>query len=243
MPQALPFVPATFHLDGQAEETRVSFDAAPYLAQATLGELSDLADCGWGDDYAADAVAQWSAGASDQATTAGTLARLLEEAAQNQVGFTVTIDDTCAVEFLLDHRPEWLVEEVFDRVVAEDRVQDRMRPQPAPSRIGDLSPADIERHVASLLYNSDYLAQEFIDPAAAMIYRLVYTYGPDHLVVIMQGHVADALPAAAEQAPRADLYQAAGIPATEAWRMDQSDATRPTEQALRTLAGLNAGTA
>lgn len=48
-------VPAECYSDDHACE--VTFDAAPWLKKATVKEIVDLAECGWGGDYPADQVA------------------------------------------------------------------------------------------------------------------------------------------------------------------------------------------
>src|SRR5437879_738008 len=50
-----PPIEAEVHSDDGVHE--VTFDAALWFAQATDDEIRDLAKCGWGGDYPADAVA------------------------------------------------------------------------------------------------------------------------------------------------------------------------------------------
>jgi hypothetical protein len=55
-------VPAECH----TETTRSAFDAERWFSQASDEEIVDLANCGWGGNYAADRVAEFIAGFHEQ---------------------------------------------------------------------------------------------------------------------------------------------------------------------------------
>jgi hypothetical protein len=95
-------VRAECHSDDYAWQ--VPFDAAPWFAQATDGEILDLAACGWGGDYPADAVARFFEPLN--AEIAGLFEYLWRQGGrQVGPGFECRVEAAYAVRWVRRHRP------------------------------------------------------------------------------------------------------------------------------------------
>lgn len=92
------------------------FDAVHWFTIATDTEILNLAECGWGGDYAADAVAQWSSDINDKvAAMFSYVATIQDDPAKKDVcGYECHVDADDAMAWLKDHRPH-LYEQVKDK--------------------------------------------------------------------------------------------------------------------------------
>jgi hypothetical protein len=98
-------IPAEAHSDDRV--ISAEFNAGPWFEQASDHEIRDLAGCGWGGDYPADAVA---IGLAENDPGLGRLFGYLEIIAadpskKNCRGFECRVDETAALEWLRIHRP------------------------------------------------------------------------------------------------------------------------------------------
>ncbi len=84
-------------------ETDVSFDAVPWLEQASAEALKALRGIGWGGDTAADDIAWWMA--SERINVDVT--RIVNRAQDNGLGFEVYLDEEQAIPWLDANRPGW----------------------------------------------------------------------------------------------------------------------------------------
>lgn len=78
------------------------FDAAPWFEQASEEEIQELADCGWGGDYGADAVALYFEDNNPE------IAKLMEYCRSTQdsysaLGFECYVNREAAMEWLVDN--------------------------------------------------------------------------------------------------------------------------------------------
>src|SRR5947207_601044 len=99
-------IQATVHTDDHARE--VEFDAAPWFEQATDDDIRALADCAWGGDYPADAVAQFFEGKDEDI---GDLFAYLGHANEartamlaDRIGFECHVDQDEALAWLKGRR-------------------------------------------------------------------------------------------------------------------------------------------
>lgn len=98
-------IPATAHTDDHLFQA--SFDAEPYFAQASEQELAALVDCGFGGDYPADRVAEWTR----ENVPHPELASLFDYLARSPrmgrdpVGFECHVDVEAAEAWLRRHHP------------------------------------------------------------------------------------------------------------------------------------------
>jgi len=100
-----PSIKAKCYSDDHCVE--VAFDAARWFQQANDKDIIDLAGCGWGGDYAADAVAVYMA-ASDEHVAY--MFKYLEarNGRRDAPGFECHVDEVAARVWLATHRPELL---------------------------------------------------------------------------------------------------------------------------------------
>ena len=92
-------IPAECHSDDFVFDAK--FDAEPWFAHASDGEITDLAACGWGGDYPADAVAQHfdKEGCRD-------VENVMEYARRKKdMGFECSVDGGAAMRWVRDNRP------------------------------------------------------------------------------------------------------------------------------------------
>lgn len=75
------------------------FDATPWFEQATDEAIEQLADCNYGGDYAADAVAEWSAKLFDDVAAVFAYLRL------SRCGFECYVDGDGAEAWIAVNRP------------------------------------------------------------------------------------------------------------------------------------------
>lgn len=93
-----PAIAAEVHTDDRIYE--VSFDAAPYFAQASDEDLRELHKCGWGCDYPADNVAHFMDAVSPEVG-----AMFAYNARSRQPGFECNVEGDEAMTWLKQHRP------------------------------------------------------------------------------------------------------------------------------------------
>lgn len=105
-------IKAEVHSDDHNIE--VEFDAVPWFQQATDDEILDLAGCGWGGDYPADAVARFfsdsnSVGDALNQDIAGLFDYLEiiknDPFKEDQSGFECHVDEASAMKWLETNRP------------------------------------------------------------------------------------------------------------------------------------------
>ncbi len=86
-----------------------TFDAAPWLAQASDQDIRALAACGWGGDYPADAVAEWSSRHSPDVhrlfCCLNDANGIREAGGLDPIGFECHVDEGEALAWLKEHRP------------------------------------------------------------------------------------------------------------------------------------------
>ena len=104
---ATPTIKAECHSDDRVFEVR--FDALPFFLRASDQEIEDLARCGWGGDYPADAVAYF---VEDQNPDISAMLGYCQR--RRGLGFEVYVDPARAVTWLRQNR-RFLLE----RLVAE----------------------------------------------------------------------------------------------------------------------------
>jgi hypothetical protein len=91
-------IPAEVHSDDFVHQ--VQFDAEKWFGRASAEEIIDLAQCGWGGDYAADEVAQFMEDQNPE------IAALLEHCRSKvECGFECHIQPFDALNWLKHHRP------------------------------------------------------------------------------------------------------------------------------------------
>ena len=78
------------------------FDATAWFAQASQENILKLAEIGWGGDYAADDVAEWSAdGLPNKA-----MQRMFRYTQAGDMGFECHINGGDAMTWLIAHKPD-----------------------------------------------------------------------------------------------------------------------------------------
>ncbi len=103
-----PAICAEVHTDDFNAEA--SFDAAPWFAQASDKAILELADCGWGGNYAADAVAEWFADLKKNAEVVDVFDYLrahnrMARHRRSAIGFECHVNENDALGWLHQHRP------------------------------------------------------------------------------------------------------------------------------------------
>jgi hypothetical protein len=93
----LQTVRAEVHSDDYAATAK--FDAAPWLAQASDGEIEMLICCDFGGDYAADAVALWTRNHNDGVEGVFQYDELA------RTGFECHVNDEDATAWIAENRP------------------------------------------------------------------------------------------------------------------------------------------
>jgi hypothetical protein len=98
-------IPSECHSDDRTIE--IEFDTAAWFAQAEPSAIIALADCGWGGDYAADAVADFF---SDTTTSdLFTYIRLMQQRRTREtIGFECNVTESDARTWLAANRPDVL---------------------------------------------------------------------------------------------------------------------------------------
>jgi len=91
---------ANVHTDDRHYD--VNFDATAWFEQASDQEIVELADCGWGEDYPADAVAEFMADQNQE------IERLFEYVSHGKdpIGFECSVNERDARAWLKEHRPQ-----------------------------------------------------------------------------------------------------------------------------------------
>ena len=97
-------IPAEANSDDHNVE--VDFDSVHWFAQASAEEIKALGDCGWGGDYPADGVAEWTAGQGHRG-----LGRLFDyldtvSGSSKSCGLEVHVQEDEAMAWLKANRPE-----------------------------------------------------------------------------------------------------------------------------------------
>jgi len=88
---------AEVHSDDYAATAK--FDATPWFEKATAEEIEQLAKCDYGGDYAADAVAEWSARLFDE------VAEVFRYDELARVGFECHVNHDDAEAWIAANRP------------------------------------------------------------------------------------------------------------------------------------------
>lgn len=219
----------------------VSFDAFPCLAEESWHFLSELVECGFSGDYAADQVARYMA-ASHYLPDGPRLKDAIEDIANRDVGFEVHVDSDEALLYLAEHRLDWLLHDVFTRIHARDEAQAHLTsPDDRHTRLSQADGLEVGEVVARAFYNcSDAGVARLADIVSATVYRLAFVLGPTVRVteLLTEPDITAALNHSAQHTARAALYRAAGIPADEARHHESDPAQRQDDNALRTLAAL-----
>lgn len=117
-PSLIPVIRAEAHSDDHNVE--IEFDAVRWFKQAADDDILDLAECGWGGDYPADAVAMFFDG---KRNGTGGLFRYLETIADDWSkkdlrGFECNVNEEDAIKWLRKHRPA-----VLRRIPVEPEVE------------------------------------------------------------------------------------------------------------------------
>jgi len=96
-------IKAEVHSDDHNFE--VPFDAAPWFQQATVKDILELTECGWGGDYPADVVAHFMA---ERITSIAEMFRYLERMHKTPrgCGFECHVDEPAAIAWLKINRPD-----------------------------------------------------------------------------------------------------------------------------------------
>ena len=104
---------AECHTDDYA--FKYEFDAAPWFEQATDEQIIALANCGWGGDYPADAVAEYQADHDDRLRRLFDYLAVRNKGTGEDVGFECSVAAGDADRWLSEHRP--LVLALLDGVI------------------------------------------------------------------------------------------------------------------------------
>lgn len=98
-------VKAEVHTDDRAHE--IEFDAEPYLAQATDGNIQALIDCGWGGDYPADEVVIFFTGKNQEIDSMFEYLHSIRDlrSKRDAGGFECRVDEGSALAWLAKNRP------------------------------------------------------------------------------------------------------------------------------------------
>lgn len=105
-PAADPVIPAETHSDDY--QFQIEFDALAWFEQASDNELTALAECGFGGDYPADAVAEFFEDRPEGQEIAAMLdySRASVRGISETVGFECHVDQAAAERWIKAHRPE-----------------------------------------------------------------------------------------------------------------------------------------
>jgi hypothetical protein len=95
----IQMIKAEVHDDNH--QNKVNFDATPWFVGATDEEIQDLAECDWGGDYPADAVAEMIANVDPKVNN-------VLEFKSHDVGFECHVDGDSAIEWIKNNRPHLL---------------------------------------------------------------------------------------------------------------------------------------
>ena len=79
------------------------FDATPWFEQASPADIINLAECGWGGDYAADSVAEYMDKMIPDVTDMFTYIRLRQK--KSPVGFECHVERESAMQWLEKNKP------------------------------------------------------------------------------------------------------------------------------------------
>jgi len=98
-------IKAETHSDDHNVETE--FDAVHWFTIATDAQILNLADCGWGGDYPADEVAQWSSDLYDGVDKVFNYIATIQDdpSKKDMSGFECHVNESDAMEWLKEHRP------------------------------------------------------------------------------------------------------------------------------------------
>lgn len=95
-------VPAKFHTDDHVVE--VTFDARPYLVQASYSEILAIIETEFGGDYATDTVAEWEGGAGGNQEVAYGFEHLGQQS--RVLGFECYLNGVATLQWLAKFRPQ-----------------------------------------------------------------------------------------------------------------------------------------
>lgn len=112
---------AEVHSDDRAIE--VTFDAEPYLAQASDADILALIDCGWGGDYPADDVARFFEDTNEEIHGMFHYLETIRglRSHKDVCGFECHVDEKQAMAWVKAHRPH-LVTTAAERNPEGDRL-------------------------------------------------------------------------------------------------------------------------
>lgn len=97
------YIAAECHSDDRASE--VSFDAIDWFESAEDSELIELAECGWGGGYAADAIADWMENRNEEVADMFKYIHARNKVSRESIGFECSIDDSViALEWIQSNR-------------------------------------------------------------------------------------------------------------------------------------------
>jgi hypothetical protein len=99
----ITMISATLRSDDGAAS--ITFDATPWFEQASDREIIDLANCGWGGDYAADDVSHFFSG-SITAQVFDYLDNHPARETNSAIGHETHVDMDEAVEWIIENRPQ-----------------------------------------------------------------------------------------------------------------------------------------
>ena len=108
MPERKVVVSAEVHSDDLTHE--VTFDAAPYLAQASDKEIKELSACGWGGDLPADEVAEFFQGKNREIDALFEHLHSVRDlrSHKDMCGFECHVDKESAIAWIQANRPHLL---------------------------------------------------------------------------------------------------------------------------------------
>lgn len=96
-------IKAECHSDDRAVE--VAFDATPWFESASVRDLLDLAECGYGGDYPADCVAMYVAEEQSHEGIQKMFEYLDVVNLRGAIGYECHVDPEDAEAWLTEHRP------------------------------------------------------------------------------------------------------------------------------------------
>jgi hypothetical protein len=108
----------TARIHDDAYNAQGTFDATPWFERATSKEITELADCDWGGDYPADAIA-YALEETSEVVRSVFLFTHGSRVASEPNGFEVYVDREEALSWLRLHRPwTWAAVTLDDEEIA-----------------------------------------------------------------------------------------------------------------------------
>ena len=101
----LAVIPAEVHTDDHV--IGVKFDAVQWFQDADSRDIQSLAECGWGGDYPADAVAQYLVNFNPEIERLFNYLHAHNSSSVGEIiGFEVQVDEQAALSWLVSNRPD-----------------------------------------------------------------------------------------------------------------------------------------